>query len=397
MRIRFFNTYEPVTTFYRDLVPYLASAGNQVEIVISQAEYRPGRNLSRSLGHLERVMISKMSSWGMSPDHSMKKAVVIAAYALHAALHSLLGPGVDRNVFLTQPPLFTLWGYVLSKIRRQSYYCVVMDIYPHVLVGYGVLQEESPVTKILSYLSSLALRKADGVIAIGRCMVDRLRSMGVHPDTIHFIPNWMDERVVYPIDRNENKLRRKWGLEDKFVLLYSGNMGVSHYFDDVLAVAEQLKREKDIVFVFIGDGVRLNEIKDEVRRRHLANVMLKPFQDINMLAHSLSVGDLHLVTLRENFTGLVVPSKSYGILAAGRAILYQGRQDGEIARMILEEDVGSVVQCGNVDLLRNNILKYAYNRDWREKQGHKARELVESKYSRQQALKRYAEVLTAEI
>jgi glycosyltransferase involved in cell wall biosynthesis len=227
-------------------------------------------------------------------------------------------------------------------------------------------------------------------------MIERLRSMGVATEKLHLIPNWMDERVVHPVDPTSNRLRKEWELEGKFVVLYSGNMGVSHYFDDILAVAEQLREYEDIVFVFIGDGARRDEIKGGIEERQLRNVLLQPFQDIDLLAHSLSVGDLHLVTLREAFTGLVVPSKSYGILAAGRPILYQGRRDGEIARMILEEDVGTVVSCGDVDSLRKTIVKYANSPGWRREQGERARELAEGKYSRTQSVRKYVEIVTAE-
>jgi glycosyltransferase involved in cell wall biosynthesis len=224
-------------------------------------------------------------------------------------------------------------------------------------------------------------------------MVKRLESKGISSDKIHFIPNWMDERIVYPIDRARNELRQKWGVDDKFVVLYSGNMGVSHCFDDILLVAGRLKEYKDIIFVFIGDGVRRCEIERAVKDQQLSNVLLLPFQDMDVLAQSLSAGDLHLVTLREEFTGLVVPSKSYGILAAGRPILYQGRRDGEIARMVREEDVGFVVPLNDPDALRKAILRYYRSPALADGQGVKARRLAEGRYSRKRSTQRYSEVL----
>jgi len=393
MRIRFFNTNEPVTTFYRDLAPFLASTGHKVDIVMSKAEYRSGRNLDKAIGHLDRVNIFRTVNFGLHPNRKITKALVMMTYVVHAAMYTLLGPGVDRNVFLTQPPLFPLWGYVLSKVRRQPYCCVMMDVYPQLMVEYGMMRRDAILTKLLSWLSGLALRKADGVVVIGRCMAERVKALGVQPERIHFIPNWTDERLVRPVDRERNPLRKKWGLEDKFVVLYSGNMGLSHYFDDILTVAEQMRDREDVAFVFIGGGSRYGEVKARVESRQLANVSLLPFQDINLLAQSLSAGDLHLVVLRESCTGLAVPSKSYGILAAGRPILYQGSQDGEIARMISEQEIGAVVPCGDVESLKQSILRYVNQPDLCQVQGRRARALAEGPYSRTSALKQYTALL----
>jgi glycosyltransferase involved in cell wall biosynthesis len=171
-------------------------------------------------------------------------------------------------------------------------------------------------------------------------------------------------------------------------------MGCYHYFDDILLVAKRMRNRDDIAFVFIGGGARYNEIKAWIEKYQLTNVLLLPYQDVHMLSHSLSAGDLHLVTLTEACTGLAVPSKSYGIFAAGRPILYQGSPEGEIARVILEEGVGAVVPLGAVEALQQCILTYMSQPDLHQRQGQKARALMEGRYSRVSALERYAKVLT---
>lgn len=396
MRIRFFNTYEPVTTLYRDLTPFLVSAGHQVDVVMSKAVYRSGRDLDEALGYLKGVLVFKTINLGMHPNRKITKALVMVLYIIHAALYSLLGPKVDCNVFLTHPPLFPLWGYILSRIRHQPYYCVVMDIYPQQLVEHGLMRRDALLTKVLSWLSGLALRRANGVVVIGRCMMDRVRAIGVQPERVHLILNWIDERIVYPVDREHNRLRKKWGLEGKFVVLYVGNMGLSHYFGDILEVAEQLNNQENITFVFIGSGSRYQEVKAQVENRQLTNVSLLPFQGISLWAQSFSVGDLHLVVLREECTGLIVPSKAYGILAAGRPMIYQGSQDGEIARMILEQGIGAVVPCGDAEGLKQSILRYVNQPDLCKIQGRKARELVKGPYGRTRAIEQYAALLTGQ-
>lgn len=392
--IRFFNTYEVVTTFFRDLMPHLARKGFDVEAVISRASYRPDRDLKGALSGMSHTSIVEVPSWGLQPDTKVRKAGVMASYVLGASLRTLRPRKNTINVFLTQPPLFPVWGYVLRRMLGQPYVCVVMDIYPDLMVEYGMLKAGAVSTRAMAVMASWALRHAEGVVSIGRCMTERLVTMGVDPNRIRLIPNWIDEEQVKCLRTDECALRKQWGLHDKFVIQYSGNMGLSHYFDDLLAAAEDLKREENIAFVLVGGGTRRAEIGRHVAEHDLQNVHLFPFQPPHMLGDSLAVGDIHFLSLRNGCTGLAVPSKSYGVLAAGRPIVYQGDAQGEIAQMIAEEDVGTVLPCGDVDALRAAILRYT-NQDLRRRQGEKARALSEGSYSRERALDAYAALLHA--
>jgi glycosyltransferase involved in cell wall biosynthesis len=395
MKIRFFSAFQTaMATFYSDLIPFLASAENEAEVIISKAEYRDGRDLEGTIGHLAGVKIFRTAHFGLQPHNKINTALVMLLYLIHVAFYTLFGPRVDRNVFLTTPPLLPLWGYLLAKVRHQRYVVVVMDVYPDLVVEYGKMRRHALLTKLMDWLSTFALRKADTVIAIGRCMAHHLEVKGILSERLYVIPNWMNENLVHPVEHKNNQFRAKWNLNDKFVILYSGNMGRYHYFDDILIVAKSMQDRDDIAFVFIGGGARYDEIKTWIEKYQLTNILLLPYQDIHMLSHSLSAGDLHLVTLTEACTGLAVPSKSYGIFAAGRPILYQGSPDGEIARVILEEGVGAVVPLGAVEALQQCILTYMSQPDLTQRQGQKARALMEGRYSRVSALERYTKVLT---
>jgi colanic acid biosynthesis glycosyl transferase WcaI len=305
----------------------------------------------------------------------------------------LLGRGTDLNFFLTQPPLFAVWGYGLKLLRRQPYCCLVMDVYPDLAVQEGMLTTTSPLTRLLTFVSRLAWRQAAQVIVIGRCMQAYLAQAGVPPERIRVIPNWANETEVYPVPDVHNQLRQELGLEDCFVVLYSGNIGVSHYFDDLLAVARQLRQVSKLKFVFIGDGVRRREIEAAQQSNQLENIILLPFQPTARLPHSLSLGNLHFVSLRSGFEGLVVPSKTYGVLTAGRPLIYQGNLQSEIAQMISEEGVGAAIPCGDVEGLQGTILRYLNDPYLCRVQGRKALALSRGRYSRQQALRRYAHAL----
>ena len=395
MKLRFFSAYElAMATFYSDLLPHLAAAGHWVEVVISRAEYRAGRRLEDVACHGNHIRVYRTASFGLKPTNTLKSALVMAIYLVHVVLYTLFGARADRNVFLTTPPLLPLWGYVLSRLRGQPYTCIVMDVYPELFVAYGRLRHDARLTRLFARLSSFALRHADSVIVIGRCMAERIQAKGVAAERLHVIPNWMNEQLVTPVPHEDNPFRQEHGLTGKFVVLYSGNMGQYHNFNDILTAAQMLRNHANIAFVFIGDGARQAAIETWVQKHRLANVLLLPYQDVKQLSYSLSAGDLHLVTLMAACTGFAVPSKSYGILAAGRPILYQGHPNGEIARLIREEGIGSVVAIDDPEGLRQCILRYADDPSLIQEQGQKARRLLEGPYSRAAALARYTAVLT---
>ena len=395
MKIRFFNTYEPVSPLYRDLFPALLEQGAEIEVVISKAEYRKGRDLigrfqqTPGIRFIRTIHLGKHAYQG-----AWAKVLVMVLYAIHGALYALFGPGVDKNVFLTQPPFFTTLGVLLSKLRGQPYYWITMDIQPEMSVALGLESQDALWTRFSKWLSMLAFRHAAGIIVIGRCMKKRVQTMGIEEQRIHVIPNWADEREIYPIPHHQNPLRRdqQWG--DKFVVLYAGNIGIPQYFDDLLDVAGALKHRDDILFVFIGDGARKEKLAQRVVQDQLTNVQLLPFlHEKYSLAEILSSGDVHFISLQEGCTGYAVPSKTYAALASGRPILFQGGADSEIVQMMKEIDVGFFVPSGDVAALQQAIERLASNEALRIRLGNNARQTILTTYSRDAAIKKYLNVL----
>jgi colanic acid biosynthesis glycosyl transferase WcaI len=390
LKIRFFNTYEPVSPFYRDLLPSLVAQGFGVELIISRAEYRPGRVRLDALPGFARVKIHRTPALPLTAGR-MAKLLNMAGYLLGAA-GTLFRPHVDLNLFLTQPPLFAAWGRLLKRVRGQPYACLVMDLYPDVAVQDGFLKSIGWITKGLRRIAIENFYQAQFIIVIGRCMVDRLTEMGMPGEKIHFIPNW-GEALPAQTTRFGNSYRRELGLQGKFVVFYSGNMGVSHDFDAIIAAACRLRDNRYIRFVFAGDGIRRKELETAKALHNLDNVLLLPYQPALRLVDSLRLGDIHFVSLRSGFEGLVVPSKAYGSLSAGRPILYQGDSQGEIARMVAENDIGAVIAPGDVRGLVEAILSYYEDPVMAQQQGQHARRLSETIYSTQAALQRYGELL----
>ncbi len=255
-------------------------------------------------------------------------------------VRALLLSRTDFVVTMTDPPMLAVLGPMIGFFKRNKVIHWAQDLYPEVAEELGVLPTANPLIGVLRALSSHALKRCDGVVSIGRCMTARLVQRGVSYTRIFNIPNWAPP--VTPLERKNNPFRKEHMLEGDFVVIYSGNMGLAHDFETVLKAAESLQGHP-IIFLMIGDGPRLSEVQRAVTARGLTNVRFLPPQPMAKLSESLSAGDAHLVTMRTNLCGLVVPSKVYGVLAAGRPCLFVGPRDSEAARMILEKDAGCVI------------------------------------------------------
>ncbi len=366
-----------------------------VEIFMSKAEYRRGRNLEEALLGLPEVRIRKMPSFGLRVDQGLwAKALLASLYFIFASVHALSSRKVSINVFLAQPPLIPLLGYALSILRGQPYICVVNDINTQTPVELGAASQDSKTTRLLRQLTVFSWMRATAIVVIGRCMADRLAEMGIPSERVRFIHQWANEVEIYPIDRASNPVRRDFDFLDRFVVLYAGNIGVPQFFDDLLDVAETLQAREDILFVIVGEGSRKRQVENKLRDLALSNLILLPLlHDRYPLADILSAGDLHFVSLKEAWTGLGVPSKSYSAMAAGRPLVYQGGRSGEIARMVLEEEIGAWVGQGDVQGLRTAIVRYADHPDLGSRHGQRARELIETKLSRRDALEQYSRLL----
>lgn len=395
MPIRFFNTYEPVTSLYRDLIPALAQEGREVEVYVSGAEYRPGRDLAAALRGIPGLRFRRMPNLGLHARHgTLAKAVISLAYCLSVVLTTLFRGRAYQNVFLTQPPLIPVLGALLSRLYRQPYHIILMDLQPQLAAAVGMVNEHSPMTRLLDRLNRWSLRNATGVIVIGRCMAERVARLGVELERIHVVPNWADVHRFRPVPAEENTLRRAMGWNGRTILMFAGNIGLPQPFDPLLDAAEALQEDERLRVVIIGDGVRRARLAENIERRGLSNVELHPFlHDRFELAEILSAGDIHFVPLHPAVTGLAVPSKTYPILAAGRPLIFQGDAQAEPAQMIQEAGIGTVVPAGDAQGLREVITEYLDNPTQRLEKGQWARNLAVGRYSAEKSVAKYLELL----
>ena len=260
---------------------------------------------------------------------------------------------VDAVVSMTDPPL-QVAAVTLASCRAKKKIHWAQDVYPELAEELGVIPRGGLLARVLRSISTWALRRQDEVVAVGRCMRERLVRRGVDAGKIEVIPNWSPVGAVSAA--SVAAMRKKLGWDGKFVALYSGNIGLAHDFETLVGAAKLLEGA-GVTMVFAGEGPRLEEVKRATAG--LAQVDFLPAQPKEELGAFLAAADVHLVTVRAGLEGLVVPSKAYGILAAGRPVMYVGSAESEIAKLLNESGAGRVFPNGDAQGLAEALKSAA--------------------------------------
>jgi glycosyltransferase involved in cell wall biosynthesis len=299
----------------------------------------------------------------------------------------------DVVVAKTDPPLISVLAGLVAKLRGARLVNWLHDLFPEIAERLGVRPVGGPLAGVLRGMRNRSLVGARQNVAIGSRMAEELSSLGIPADRVTVIHNWCDGEAVRPLPLAGHALRAAWDLENRFVVAYSGNMGYAHEFDTILHAANRLRGREDIVFLFIGGGVKRDAVETETRRRQLPNVRFEPYQPREKLGQSLTSADVHLVSLLPKLEGLMVPSKFYAVAAAGRPIIFIGARDGELAPLIDEGGCGYQVSPGDGDGLAARIETLAADPALAESQGAAARRLFEERFDRKRASDAWRRVL----
>ena len=311
---------------------------------------------------------------------------------LPAALWRLLQRG-DVVVAKTDPPLVSLVVAVVAKLRGAVLVNWLQDVFPEIAVTLGQPPIPRPLAWLLKRLRDRSLRGAAMNVTIGGRMAEYFVAQGIPAHLVQVIPNWAHEDVIRPMLAEHSRLRRELGLQNRFVVGYSGNLGRAHDVETLFDAMQRSAREPAIAFLIIGGGHGYEVLQRQVDERGLQNVYFQPYQPLAALSDSMAAADLHLVSLRPELEGQIVPSKFYGIAAAERAVGFIGDLDGELARLIADGDCGFSVAPGRGDLLVEQITRLAAEPDVCHAQGRRARLLLEDRFSRKGSHERWYHLL----
>ena len=391
---RFYRPDQSATSqLLTDLAEALAARGHAVTVVCSRQLYGDPATRLAPEEEIAGVRIHRVATTRFGRDRLIGRAIDYASFyaSCAVALVARLGAG-DVLIAKTDPPLLSILAAPIARWKRASLVNWLQDVFPEVASHLGANPLPRPLDGWLRRRRDASLRAARLNVVIGRRMRDRLIGRGVAPEKLVVIDNWADADIE-PKPATASALRAREGLAGRFVVGYSGNLGRAHDTETLIGAAERLAGDPLVVFLMIGGGAKMGPLRAEVAARGLGNFRFLPYQPRSELGDSLAAADVHLVSLIPTLEGLIVPSKLYGILAAGRPTVFVGDPDGEIACIIRDADCGVAVGVGDaaglaaaLDGLRKDPARCAA-------MGERARGVYEEKYAREAAVGRWEGVV----
>jgi glycosyltransferase involved in cell wall biosynthesis len=375
MHILLLNEYYPpdtsATAKMAAQVAETLAQRHHVTVVAGRPSYDPDARYPYAL--LRRAIQKKVTVECVGstafPRHQMPRRVSNYLSYLALAVPRALALRPDIILAMTDPPVAGIAGALIARLAGRPFVYNIRDLYPDMAVGGDIVRASKWVAR-WENLHRRALKQAARVIVLGDDMRDRILAKGVAPDRSD--PIVQEIRHGFP-----------------FVVLHAGNLGFYGAWDTLLQAAEILRNE-NTGFVFIGDGA--NRAALESSARNAPNIKFAPFRPVEQVAHVMMAGDLHIVTVKRGLEGVVVPSKLYSILAAGRPILAVAPPESDAARIVVESGCGVAADPDNPAAVAAAIRELRAQPARLAEMGRRARETA-TKYARVDELQRFVAIV----
>jgi len=300
---------------------------------------------------------------------------------------------------LTNPPFLAVTCSILKLLKISGpYIYLVFDVYPDTAVKLGVLKKNGLLSRIWERLNAFVFKHASAIVVIGRCMEEiiakKMQNRNLSTNgKLHHISVWSDDKLISSASNTENPLKKKWNLEGKFVVGYFGNMGRFHDMETIISAAKILKDNKDICFLFVGEGHKKQATMEYAARHSLQNCRFYTYVDRQDLGYLMNLANIGVVSLLEGQEGLSVPSKAFGLMAAGVPLIAVMSPKSEIAQIVKEEGCGITVKPGKGKVLADSILQLYNDKSQLKQMSANALMAIREKYNLDKISREYFDLI----
>jgi colanic acid biosynthesis glycosyl transferase WcaI len=383
----FFPDQSATSRMLSDLAFRLAERGICVAVVTSRQLYENPRAALPPREVINGVTVYRVATATRGRSRLLGRALDYVSF--HAAagveLLKILARG-DVVVAKTDPPLISSVVALAATLRGAVLVNWLQDLFPEVasVLTPGLLP--GPVERLLIAARNRSLRRAALNVVLGEGMRNRVLSAGIDAARVRIVPNWSDTTSVVPQPTADSVTRRRIGLEGRFVVGYSGNLGRAHEFETVIGAARLLRSNPSFAFLITGGGAKADAVRASVQEQGLESFFFQSYQPAELLSDSLAAADVHFVSLLPALEGLIVPSKLYGILAAGRPVVFIGDTTSELAKLVRDHECGIAVSVGDSDALASELRALQADPARVDLMGARARALALARYTKEHAV-----------
>lgn len=376
-----------------DLAEGLAARGWEVSVIAGATAYGAAvPAASREIRNGVRIFRVRGTSLGR--DRVAFRAIDQGTYMLASALRLGRIPRTDVVVAMSDPPLVLAVAVALARARGHRVVYWLQDVYPQLAARLGVIRERGIVYRVWAALLRALYARCGAIVALGPAMAREAVVAGAPPDRTVVVSNWADTSAIRPAASGASALAQAHGLAGKFVVLYSGNAGLAHTFEAVIAAAVRLRDDPRIVFLFVGGGAKRRFIEREAVKHALTNIRFMPAVPRGELGALLSTGNVGLITEDPSAAGLLLPSKIYGILAAGLPVLFVGAAHSDVAAIVRDSGCGYVVGPDDAAGVVGAIHRLQASPGHAADLGSRGRSTAEELYDRDTAVRAWHAVLS---
>ena len=305
-------------------------------------------------------------------------------------LHYMLWKKYDVAFIDSTPPIQGLKLPIVRLLRKKPVVYNAQDLFPETLSGTGLAKQGGLLWKIGMWVSNVTFRNSDKIIAISNDIKRSMVARGVPAEKIEVVYNWVDEKAVQPVAKEDNPLFEEFGLDrNKFTIVYAGNLGNAQNIGIVLDGAKELP---EVQFAVFGSGGLENEVRKRISDEGLTNVHLNPLQPIERVKYVYSLGDACIVSCKEGLGGSAMPSKSWSIMSCGRPVV-ASFDEGELKEILENNNCGVFSRAGNVKEFVAAIKQLATNKEKCEEMGKNARQFILDNLTKEVGAKKYVEII----
>jgi glycosyltransferase involved in cell wall biosynthesis len=287
-------------------------------------------------------------------ESSINRISTWLLFSIHLILYLLFSKKVKAIIAITNPPIAPIIASWFGRLRKIPVFFIIYDLYPDALIQLGICSRENWLIRFWERQNQISFLRTEKIFTISETMKNAIVKY-VLPINVCVIHNWADSDYLKPISKFENPFISENGFEGKRIILYSGNMGLTHDLESVVQAAHILKNQRDVVFVFVGEGAKKAKLKQLVAELEISNVVFLPYQDASMFPYSMASADIGIVTLGKGAEGISVPSKTYTNMAAGLCIIAVAIESSELGSIIRQHQVGRICEPDKPVLLAKTI------------------------------------------
>jgi glycosyltransferase involved in cell wall biosynthesis len=337
-----------------------------------------------------------------APEYPKKNKINRIKYILSYFINSILITfKIDKqDIVLTtsQPPVLGgLLGVIGKWVTKGRLVYQIMDFNPEQTIAAGYSGNKL-LLKMMMILDNYSCKKSDLVIVVGNDMQKTLEKRFANknvPNNV-VINNWIDEEAIYPLAKDHHRVvdfKERYGIENKFVIMASGNMGLYYDYENILQIIADFRQDMSVAFVFAGDGAVKQKLQKYARENHLENVVFVPYQEKKDLVYSLNAADVHIVTNAKGIKGVSVPSKIYGVLATNIPVWGILEKGSEVWNIIEKSACGILTEAGNYESIRSSLTKIITEKELFVQAHLTGRQYLLDNFTKHKSIEAYRKIL----